>query len=225
MKIDSALRDIRNRTDRFPELASSHHFTFDRHLPDNSGKPELAVIGMNPGLSAAEASLDTDTNYQRCHEESSRHDFRHGKLPHNTKRWFSNIREYCGTSNVTTTEFFFWSSKNTGNDFARQFGCKFAKSKHLPFCRDMNQMLIESYPIKLLVSPGLGSIKFARRLYGMKRTDCIRCPETNHRLVERFRWGELTWLFTKHWTGAHGFSNAQRNIVREQIRLALRDNL
>jgi len=224
MVINTALQRIRNRTARFPELASSYHFTFDRHLPDNTGAPELAVIGMNPGLSAAEAKVSEKNRSLGCQEESSRHDFRHGTIPPNTQQWFRHIREYCGTSNVTTTEFFFWSSRNAGNDFARRFGSRLARSKHLPFCRDMNQVLINHYPIKLIVSPGLGSIKFARRLYGMERVDCIRCPETNHRLVERFRCGGRTWLFTKHWTGARGFSNAQRNIVREQIQLARRDS-
>jgi hypothetical protein len=224
MTIDIALREIRNRSARFPELASSHHFTFDRHLPDNTTIPELAVVGINPGLSTAEINTRREDRPLVCHEESSQHDFRRGSIPHNTKQWFRNIRDFCGTQSVTTTEFFFWSSRNAGNDFTHRFGSKLGKSKHLPFCRDMNQVLIKHYPIKLIVSPGLGSIKFARRLYGMEPVDCIRCPETNHRLVERFRCDGRTWLFTKHWTGARGFSNAQRNIVREQIQQALRDS-
>jgi hypothetical protein len=221
MTIDFALRAIRDRTSRFPELASSHHFTFDRHLPDNTGSPEIAVIGLNPGLSKYEAKEQSVGHRKPCQEESSQHDFRRGDFPPNTKRWFDLIRKFCGAGNVTTSEFFFWSSKTAGQAFRNQFGCDISKSNHLNFCKDMNDVLFRSYPIRLVVSPGLGGIRIAKKRYDLELIRCIRCPVTNHRLVEQYRYGSRDWIFTKHWTGARGFSKAQRDVVEAEIQMAL----
>ena len=109
---------------------------------------------------------------------------------------------------------FFWSSSN-GRHFKDRFG-DLKSSKHLPICTDMNKQLIEAYSPKAVVLPGIGTAELCSSIYELKYESGLTCSKG--RLVERYSDGKRPWIFTKHWTASFGFSNDQREQVRDYIR-------
>lgn len=214
MSITDALQNIRSYTNRHTELREAEYFIFDRHLFDSKGPPDALLLGINP-----KESGDFVPGHSVCQEISSEHDFRKG-LPQRraTNNWLKNVQEMLGGDNVTTSEFFFWASANTGEAFYKRFHYPFTNNPHLRFCMRMNNVLISEYGIRRIVCPGLVNTKIAKDNYELKHEKTVRCPVTSHRLIEHFSDVRSDWIFTKHWTGARGFSLTQKQLIKSYLR-------
>ena len=126
--ITKNLEKIRKFSKENPELLKSHHFLFNCPLDKEFDKAEALVIGINPG-----ESYD-DWNFQDNlpTEESNEFDF-HEEMGHERTemRWSRLCKEYLGTNKIVLSEFFFWSSRQIGEDpnkgesFSERFGYKF----------------------------------------------------------------------------------------------------
>lgn len=215
-KIESLLQNIRDYQNEHTDLLECHHFTFDLRVNSVGAKPKIAVIGMNPGEVKADwRDFPTDTPL----EESSAKDFRlEQKRPANSTRWLNNIGYYFDEMPTTTTEFFLWSTPNTGTAFVTRFGHQFGDSPHLDFCAKSNIGLLETHNINLIVCPGLDSITIAKGRHDLKPVYTLRDKENGHRLVEHYEGPSGIWLFTKHWSGARYFTTAQKEEIRRYIR-------
>ena len=55
-------------------------------------------------------------------------------------------------------------------------------------------------------------------MYEMKYIDKLHCTDKKtHRLIEAYEFHGVPFIFTKHWTGAFGFSNAQAEQVTNYL--------
>ena len=154
------------------------------------------------------------------HEESFEIDFheQYGK-GRSAVKWTKTTEAFCETKQYIQSEMFFWSSKDIGMLESR-FGSLTARNqpnKHLEFCNRLNRELINLTAPSAIVVPGIGCTKIMSKNFNLTFEDSIKDPESNHRLCERYSDKERTWLFTKHWSGAHGFSSDQRAIVKREI--------
>lgn len=205
----STIERIRKYTQENSELLAAHHFLFDLRL--NPAGVDYCVMGINPG--------ETDDEKSGCPgptEETSLFDFhaQYGRGPSST-RWLANINFFLNTDRVVLGEYFFWSSANAEAEFAERFG-PLRLSPHLKFCRDMNLELIENYKPKAVISPGLGMARIASNLYGLELVASEKSANGNN-LIFHYSDGKRPWIFTKHWTGARGFSKPQRDQVQSYI--------
>lgn len=196
-------------TAQHPELSRAHHFLYDLKSPPN-GAPRFVVMGINPGETPRDWILSPQPT-----EETSRHDFHHrAEKAGSALRWSTLAAYYLDGADYVLAELFFWSSRDL-REFAARFG-PLASSPHLPFCRDLNRQLIDTYQPRAVVAPGIGTAALCAKLYGLRHADTVR--EGSTRVVEAYTDGSRPWLFTKHWTGSFGLSDAQRQAIRGAIR-------
>jgi hypothetical protein len=202
------IEEIRLYTCQNPELLQAHHFLFDLRLSEK--EPQYVVMGINPGETTVDSALHRGPT-----EETSEFDY-HAKAGRgkSSKRWLTEVEFFLQTDRVVLSEYFFWSSQDM-KQFKELFG-SFEKSRHLPFCRDMNMQLINRYQPRAIISPGLRAAKTVAPLYDLKHVRSIKA-NNGHTLIEHFSGESRPWIFTKHWTGSRGFSNAQRQQIRSYI--------
>ena len=214
MSIANALKQIRAYTRQHSELSNAEYFIFDRHILNSGGTPEVLVLGINP-----KESQGFVPGHRLCQETSSEYDFRAGlPPPPATKKWLRAVHDILGDANITTSEFFFWASANAKKAFRDRFNYPFTDNPHLGFCKEMNKVLIREYAIAKIVCSGLQSADTSRAIYGLEHKNTVRCPSTRDRLIEHFSDGRSDWIFTKHWTGGHGFSLDQKQLIKAYIR-------
>lgn len=167
-------------------------------------------MGINPG--------EVDADWEMCPtptEETSEYDFHVQRGKGRTAiRWSKACTFFLGGADYVLTELFLWSSANT-KTFKERFG-RLKTSKHLAFCTVLNEKLIRHYSPRAVILPGLGCAGLASRLYDLRRVTTI--SDSRHRLIEHMTDGQRPWFITKHWTGSHGFTAAQRATIREYIR-------
>src|SRR5713101_6768929 len=108
-------------------------------------------MGVNPGEQPELWKLFPEPT-----EETSLYDFLGLGEREKSAPWRKLCKEFLGTDNVLLTELFFWSSRNAVH-FRERFGEPIYLSKHLPFCRDMNQRLLKIYKPKAVVVTGVGA--------------------------------------------------------------------
>jgi len=195
-------------TAQHPELKAAHHFLYDLRRP-RDGKPDFVVMGVNPGETTHDWTIAPEPT-----EETSRFDFHvgHEHVP-SAKKWASSVQYFLGDADYVLAELFFWSSYDS-RAFTERFG-PMSKSKHLPFCVEMNKDLIEAYAPKAVVLPGLGNLPLVRDLYGLQAVKQVK--DGNVRVAEHYSDGQRPWVFTKHWTAAFGFSQKQRELAKQAI--------
>ena len=211
-KLTANIERIAAYTAQHPELRQAHHFLYDLRSPPD-GRPEFVIMGINPG----ETAWDWE-HYPQPTEETSRYDFHHRaeKDGDSALRWGKLCRFYLDGADYVLAEVFFWSSRDM-SEFKERYGPLVA-SLHLPFCREMNLDIISAYQPKAVILPGLQSSTLCASLYGLRHVESIR--HEGARVVEAFSDGTRPWLFTKHWSGAFGFTQTQRERVREAIQVA-----
>lgn len=207
--LSAEIEAIGDYTRRHSELMRAHHFLFDLRAPAGS-RPNLVVMGVNPG--------EADEDWRLCPgptEETSRFDFHvvHGGGRDHI-RWVREAKTFLAGEAYVQTELFFWSSKKTDDAFTERFG-PLKTSPHLPFCMRMNRRLLEVYRPRAVVVVGLECIGPITAAFNLSQLRVEKLDR--HRMVEHWTDGVRPWLFTKHWTGSHGFSNAQREIVRAYL--------
>lgn len=196
-------KEIEIYSEKHPELKNARYHIFNKPLlKADINDIEFVVIGMNPG----ESKRVLKRLEKPVQEETS---------------WMRKIRDFCGTDNVIQTEAFFWSSKNIKKDFKDRYGYSFDSEpcrNHLQFCKERNMLLISHYKPKAVFAPGLKLAKDISSVYGLEPMCAVRCPETGHRLIEKYLGKDgLPWLFTKHWSGARDFRDDQKKLIKNYI--------
>lgn len=103
--LDTAIQRIRNYTNEHMELRAAHHFLYDLPLDRKAGKPEVVIMGVNPG----ETEYDR-TAYPGPTEQTYYHDF-HEKAASGRSRWNrnwnSNAVFFANGKPIVFTELFF----------------------------------------------------------------------------------------------------------------------
>jgi hypothetical protein len=198
-------------TGRHAELQQAHHFLYDLRSPQD-GVPEYVVMGVNPGETQNDWAMVAVPT-----EETSRYDFHeeHGR-GRSSIRWSRAASYFLDGADHVLTELFFWSSRDHV-EFKRRYG-KLRSSPHLAFCVRLNGDLVEAYRPKAIVLPGLGHRGLCATGYGLTRVRTVHCADV--RVAGVYDDGQRPWVFTKHWTAAYGFSQSQREAVRNAIREA-----
>jgi hypothetical protein len=218
LKSDLLLR-IRDYTGAHAELGAAHHFTFDLPIVSGDAGAVCLLMGINPGETEEDRTV-----FPGPTEESSEYDFhteilrRSGRMNRGRERWAAQATFFTDGRTARQSEFFFWSSPNSGQGFRERFGTSFGSSPHLRFCAEINLDLIKRVKPTVVLAPGVNLGRRFSRLYGLTHLASLH-SDKGHRLVEHYEQSDGTpWLFTKHWTGAFGFSNEQRGQVRDYIR-------
>lgn len=214
--IRSLLDEIRNYQRLYPELLKCHHFVAALPLETAVTSFEAMVIGLNPGEQENNWDIHPGPT-----EETIEYDWldQIGARTPQSNRWRKSAEFFCGSRQIIFTDFFFWSTNNSGAAFSERFGCRFQDSPHLDFCRDINLRLASLVAPKIVVVPGIGHAEFFSRLYGLRLVRSERWSN-GHRLIEHYQRENVPWIFTKHWGGAFGFTQDQRERVRQYISLA-----
>jgi hypothetical protein len=213
--LDAAILLIRAYTEGHPELRAAHHFCYDLPLDKTAQKPEVLVMGINPG-----EVEDDRRSYHGPTEETWNHDFHEkGTLGRGqgSKKYRKNAKYFADDRPVVFTEFFLWSS-NDSKEFVRRFG-RLWESPHLGFCISMNQLLIREYRPKSVIFVGLTHSRKVAKAFGLCHVRTLRIP--GNRLVEHYKDEFRPWFFTKHWSAAWGFSKPQKQQIKEYIQQGL----
>lgn len=213
---DRLLRNIERLaayTAEHPELRAAHHFLYDLRFPKD-GKPQFVIMGVNPGETHHDWVIAPEPT-----EETSRYDF-HDEVGagRSAIRWSKAAQYFLGDADYVLAEIFFWSSYDS-RIFRERFG-PMEKSRHLAICTEMNRDLIDFYQPSAVVLPGLTHIRLVQQLYGLTHEESIALDGV--RVAERYSDGSRSWVFTKHWTAAFGFSRQQREVARNSISDAAR---
>ena len=103
-QISKTLEEIREYTQKNPELKKSHHFLFNCPLDSESDLADVIVIGLNPGETRPDWNYGTNLPT----EESSEFDF-HDELGRgrSSVRWSQLCKEYLPNNDIFLSEFFF----------------------------------------------------------------------------------------------------------------------
>ena len=213
-RLNEAIQRIRDYTAGHPELQAAHHFLYDLPLDKDAGVPEFVVMGINPGETERCRSA-----YPGPTEETWDFDF-HGKSvlgrSQGSIKWRKNATDFTDSQAVVFTELFFWSS-NDQEELRKRYG-KLWNSPHLEFCVEQNKVLIETYKPKAVIFVGLSCSQKVAEAFGLVAVDTLKMGSS--RLVVRYQDHFRPWLFTKHWSGAFGFSNLQKAEIKRYIRRA-----
>jgi hypothetical protein len=210
-RLDLNIEAIRRYTAAHPELLKAHHFLYDLPLSKEAGAPEIVVMGINPGETAADrlayAGPTEETWNFDFHEEAATGRSR------GSKRWRELTAKFTGGRSVVFTELFFWSSSDH-RELLERFDSLWG-SPHLKFCIDMNRELIEVYQPRAVIFVGLSNAKKAAEAFCLQPVNTLTIEST--RVVEHYQDGHRPWFFTKHWTGSRGFTTAQREAMRNYL--------
>ena len=202
---------IEAHTRAHPELTQSHHFLYDLRVPKGC-RGEFVVMGINPGESPRFCK-----HYLGPTEETSRFDwieeagFDRVEIP-----WSRWCKFYLDGAPYVMTELFLWSSRNL-RELEVRLGEPLVRSRHHPFCREMNLELIGAHKPRAVVVVGLGAALLCCDLYGLRHHGTIR--HGGVRVAEQYFDGDgRRWLITKHWTNGWGLTIGQRDAIRAAIR-------
>jgi hypothetical protein len=210
-RLDSNIDAIRKYRDENPVLLQAHHFLYDLPLRKDAGRPEVVVMGINPG----ETQFDRDACPYPT-EETWQHDFHATSKSGRSQgsvRWRRNMDFFACGYPVIQTELFFWSSNNQ-SEFNERFGPLW-KSQHLRFCVDMNRSLLDVYKPRFVIFVGLSDSARVALEFGLRLVSSVR--EHGQRLVVHYEDDHRPWFFTKHWSGSFGFSQNQKDQIRTYI--------
>lgn len=218
-RLDRAIEEIEAYTEMHPELHQAHHFLYDLPLDRAAGRPEIIVIGINPG----ETDADWRSHPGGREQETRNRDFhRDGGKPRSpgSLRWQRNVRYFAGDRPVVMANLFFWSSRSTA-ELVTRYGPMW-DSPHLPFCIEKLKLLLQVYEPGVVLFPGLSLTDRVARHFSLQHVDTLTDASNGHRLVDEYREKKgRPWLFTKRWTGAFGFSKKQKAMVKGHIESVL----
>ena len=228
--ISESLKRIRSYTEDNNDLKQCHHFLFnaiykrENRINNLNSRADVIVMSINP----AETKKDYEYKGSTPTENSNERDFHEHLSPENisqsAKNWNRKTKIFCEDlfgENINETAFFFWSSANKGDKFTKTFGNKWKSKeclKHLNFCKEQNINLIRYHQPKIIIAPGIGDAEYFSKIYEMDHIGTIKDDDNGHRLIEHFEIQNIPFVFTKHWTGAYGFSNRQEEIIIDFLR-------
>jgi hypothetical protein len=210
-RLDANIEAIRKYRDQNPVLRRAHHFLYDLPLKKDAGRPEVVIMGINPG----ETQSDRDACSEPT-EETWLHDFHEASKRRRSQgsiKWRKNMEFFANGRPAVQTELFFWSSNNQ-TEFNERFGPLW-KSEHLRFCVDLNQSLLDAYEPKFVIFVGLSYSRRVAQEFGLRFVSSVK--EHRHRLVNHYEDERRPWFFTKHWSGSFGFSKRQKDQIKTYI--------
>ncbi len=227
--LSESLKKIRRYTKDNEDLKQCHHFLFNgiynrdtRKEKDVNDKADVIVMSINPADTSADWEHWKDTPTENSNEEDF-HD-KVQKVSASAKAWETKTKIFCEDlfgNKINESAFFFWSSANKGEKFTETFGYKWKSKecfKHFYFCKERNIELIQYHKPKIVIAPGIGDAEYFSNLYEMKHIDTVVDENNGHRLIEHFEFQDIPFIFTKHWTGARGFSKIQEKIIIDYLR-------
>tara|TARA_B100000902_G_scaffold230224_1_gene218435 strand:+ start:754 stop:1419 length:666 start_codon:yes stop_codon:yes gene_type:complete len=214
-QISIILEEIREYTQKYPELKKSHHFLFNCPLDSQSSYADVIVVGLNPG----ETQPDWKYGTSLPTEESSEFDF-HDELGkgRSSVRWSQLCKDYLPGSNIFLSEFFFWSSGNLDNEFKDRFGYSFKKSPHFGFCKKCNEKMIAHHKPKLVVATGTSWASFFSSLYKMEHIKTVQCikDRRNRNIIHHYSFKGVPFIFTPHWSSGY-VSNHEKEDIKSYL--------
>ena len=200
--IENDKRDIEEYTKLYPELASADHIVFNEIHPEGTS-PVFVVMGINPGEKGV-----TPRNMEINTENADRQAVK-------PTPWVNKINYYVGNRPFVMTELFFWSSRNL-TQFRERFGV-LENSPHLEFCTQKNKKLIRFHKPRAVICPGLGLIPPCKKHFDLELVQTRRRGD-GARVCELYKSEDgVPWVFTMHWTGARGFTNQDKLLIKEMI--------
>ena len=215
------LKKIREYTKKNIELSKCHHFVFNLPLNKMHEGADAVIIGLNPGESISDWSYTENLPT----EESSDFDWKDkaGKGRSATK-WLGLCEEYIGTSKVILSEFFYWSSKQIGNDtikgetFKERFGYNFKGCPHFNFCKEHNIDLINFHQPRIIIAPGTSYTDFFAKIYQLDHIKTVKCvtDSRNRKIIVHYEFMNIPFLFTPHWTSGY-VSNIEKAAIKNYI--------
>ena len=201
---------IETYTNKHEELKAAHHFLYDLPLSRAAHQVDAVCIGINPGESPREKHPG------KTRQETSLFDYHGEILSRGAINWRTKAKRFAGTDSVVLTEFFFWSSPNSGSAFTARFGTPIRRSPHLAFCAAMNERLIKVRAPKVVIVAGLQTTIYAP-FHGLRFCDTQRLTN-GHALAELYvSPSGVPWVFTKHWSASRGFSTDQQDQLTDYI--------
>jgi len=211
-ELQQCLKEIRDYQQAHADLKLAHNFLFDLPIRGRTMRADVIVMGVNPG----EAKRHTMEG--SLHEESREHDFHEEPKGRGraSLRWSKLVLDHSFGRPVVQSEFFLWSSRNLSAEFQQRYG-SLSQSQHLIFCRKQNLRLLAVHQPRIILCPGFGALDlFAAEMYSLNRV-CVKRTDRGHRLIAHYERDGIPWVFTKHWTGARGFTQEQRNAIKAYI--------
>ena len=214
-QISKTLEEIREYTQKNPELKKSHHFLFNCPLDSESDLADVIVVGLNPGETRPDWNYGTNLPT----EESSEFDF-HDELGRgrSSVRWSQLCKEYLPNNDIFLSEFFFWSSGNLDSEFKDRFGYSFRKSPHFEFCKKCNEEMIAYHKPKLIVATGTSWASFFSSIYQMKHIRTIKCinDKRNRNIIHHYDFNGVPFIFTPHWSSGY-VSNYEKKDIKSYL--------
>ena len=213
--LDVAILLIRAYTEGHPELRAARHFCYDLPLDKTAQTPEVLVMGINPG-----EIEDDRRSYPGPTEQTWNFDFQEeGALGKGQggNNWRKTASFFADNRPVVFTELFLWSSSDSAQ-FKQRFGPLW-KSPHRSFCISMNKRLIQEYRPKSVIFVGLTHSRKVADAFRLCHVYTVKMGR--YRLLEHYHDECRPWFFTKHWSGAYGFSKSQQQVIKEYIQQKL----
>ncbi len=224
INISESLDSIKRYTKDNEDFKKCHHFLFnaiykrkEREKQNNlNAKADVIVMSINPAETKKDLKYKGSTPTENSHVYDFHSHLSEENISQSAKKWETKTEIFCELifgKNINESAFFFWSSANKGKKFTETFGYKWKSKecfKHFDFCKKRNIELIKYHKPKIVIAPGIGDAKYFSSMYEMKHIDTLRDEhKKTHRLIEEYEFHGIPFIFTKHWTGAFGFSNAQ----------------
>ena len=123
------------------------------------------------------------------------------------------------------SQFFFWSSKQIGNDtnkgetFKERFGYNFKGCPHFNFCKEHNIDLIKFHQPRIIIAPGTSYANFFAKNYQLDHVATVKCDSDlrNRKIIIHYEFMNIPFLFTPHWTSGY-VSNAEKSEIKNYIK-------
>lgn len=197
-----------------PNVQTSHHFTFALPYVNNLNPniSKVLLMGFNPG--------ETEHDWKKTHgtraEESFRVNFNDKNKSNSSNRWYSNIEFFLPNTDVLITEFIFWSSK-TVKQLEERIGQITPENEVVNFCVDINKKLIDSFKPDAVVFTGLSHYNVISECFSLNKKSEIISQNGTRIATIATGYGKK-WIFCRHWTGSFGFSNSDKNELKNIIK-------
>ena len=216
MNLSETLNKIRNYTRENLELQKCHHFLFNLPLDKTSIKADVLVIGLNPGEHSSDWDYDINTPTEETHEFDFHEEFGKGRA---SIPWSKVCKRCLPDSKIFQSEFFFWSSANTNDEFINRFGYSFKDCPHFDFCKECNLELIRFHKPKLIVATGTSWVDLFSNKYDLRHIKTLKreINKKQGKIICHYEWEDIPFIFTPHWSGARGLNKEVQSEIKDYL--------
>ena len=215
MNLPETLNKIRNYARENLELKKCHHFLFNLPLDKTSIKADVLVIGLNPGEWPSDWDY-VNTPTEETHAFDFHVEFGKGRA---SIPWSKVCKRYLPDSKIFQSEFFFWSSANTNDEFINRFGHSFKDCPHFDFCKECNLELIRFHKPKLIVAPGTSWVDLFSDKYNLRHIKTLKreINKKQGKIICHYEWEDIPFIFTPHWSGARGLNKEVQSEIKDYL--------